>query len=65
MPLFSRYLRSSQQISRFPKIVQKEKTARDRHRRNDGGDDRASCPRCGWPDHAGDEVAITSDRGPI
>jgi hypothetical protein len=43
-----------------------EKTARGWHHRNDGGgDDRASCPQCGWADHVGDEVAITSDRGPI
>jgi len=52
MPLMSRYLRSGQQISRFPKSSENEKTARGRHHRNDGGGgDSASLPavRMGRP----------------
>ena len=66
MPLLSRYLRSSQQISRLRKIAEKEKTARGRHRRKGGGGATTAlpCPQCGWADYAGDEVTITSDGGP-
>src|SRR5580658_3006915 len=57
MTLLSRYLRSGQQISRFPKSSENEKTERGRHHRNDGrGDDCASVPAVRMPDQAGDEV---------
>jgi len=63
MPLLSRYLQGGQQISRFPKIAENEKTARSRHHRDGGGDDGGFLPAVRWVDHGG-EVAVTSIGGP-
>ena len=67
MPLPSRYLRSSQQISRFPKLHDKgERSAADTHAMMAGATTALPCPHGAvCADHGGYEVIITPDSGPL
>jgi hypothetical protein len=66
MPLPSRYLRSSQQISRFPKLHGKgERTAADTPAMMAEATIALACPHGAvCTDHGGYEVVITPDGGP-